>query len=284
MSDPTMSTPRKPNPRSAQKSDTSKLPARPRRSPGETYSLLAHVLEGRIQVPKEHRQQRQFFRLLKRVRSDPRFLEAIHRLRDSIVRSSLQKSTRKGGLVISFAGVNGNEGTSFLSLLLSLSLGSGTRYRVAFLDGRFSDLRFEVLSHVLSLSKNSCELHKGETILNGFYNKSHPNIYILRKSGEEHSMEFFSDHRLQDCLTQLRQQFDFTIVDMPPMLTDSTNSFITPLVDQRYLVVQAGRTRLADIDRCIDIAAELETDLTGVVVNGQKTPLWSKVFWKDYFI
>src|SRR5690606_15912106 len=182
-----MSAPRKPTPRSA-KGDTSKLPSRPRRAPGESYSLLAHVLEGRIQLPREHRQQRHFFRLLKRARTDPRFLEAVQRLRDTIVRSSLQKGTRKGGLVLSFSGVAGSEGTSFLSLLLALSLGSGTRYRVAFLDGRFSDLRFEALTHVLSLSLNACELHKGETTLNGFYNRSHPNIYVLHKSGEEQSL------------------------------------------------------------------------------------------------
>jgi Mrp family chromosome partitioning ATPase len=266
-------------------SDTSSnLPDRPRRKPGETYSLLTHVLEGRILLPKEHRHQRQFFRLLKRVRTDPKYLEAVHRLRDSIVRSALVKGVRRGGLILSVSGVNGNEGTSFLSLLLALALGSGTHYRVAFLDGRFSEIRFEVLAHVLSLSRNSCEIHKGDTALNGFYNKSHPNVYVLRKSGQEHSLEFFSDHRLQECLTQLRQQFDFTIVDMPPVLGDSTNSYMLPAVDQRYLVVQAGRTRLADVDRCIEIASQLETELTGVIVNGQKTPLWSKLFWKDYFV
>ena len=54
---------------------------------------------------------------------------------------------------------------------------------------------------------------------------------------------------------------------MPPLLTASSNVFVVPAVDRLYLVVSAGVTRLSEVDRCMNLAQEAQTEISGVVIN-----------------
>ena len=121
------------------------------------------------------------------------------------------------------------------------------------------------------------------TGVQGYCSEEQPNVYFLKNSSGELSLDFFSDKQLEAFLKSLRQQFDFTIIDMPPLLAESSNVFVAPAVDRLYLTVSAGKTRLAEVDRCIQITEEAGGKISGVIVNHQKAPLWSRLFWKEYF-
>jgi len=250
---------------------------------GEGLSLLDCVTQGVLQLPKEHRAQKAFFRFLHRAGTDSQLFEQVHRLRDSVILSTVRERKPSGGTTIALTGLRGGEGTSFLSLLLGLSLGECSHRRVAILDGRFDAARFLALSDVLGLSQNAVKLQKGDTEVNGYYSPMHPNVCFLRSASAERSEQFFSDKRLGVFLGGLRQKFDFSVVELPPLLQDTACLYMLPQVDRIYLVLESAKTRLADVQRAIETARDAGRKISGVILNKQRTPLWSKFFWREFF-
>ncbi len=237
---------------------------------GEAFSLLDYVASGNLAIPREFRAQKAFFRFLKRAGSDPAILAEVHRLRDAVILSTVREKSPEGGLTIALTGADGGEGTSMLALLLGLSLGECVHRRVAFLDGRFNIQRFQLLADILGLSKNSVSLQKGSNEVVGYYNEAHPNVYFLRNAGAERSMQFFADKKLPTFLSDLRQGFDFTIIDLPPLLKETASVFVVPHVDRLYLVTEAGKTKLSQVARCLQTVRQAGGQLNGVIVNKQK--------------
>jgi len=52
--------------------------------------------------------------------------------------------------------------------------------------------------------------------------------------------------------------------------------FVLPHVDRLYLVTEAGRTRLAEVQRCIDLCQQAGRQLNGVIINKQDAPFWTR--------
>ena len=200
-------------------------------------------------LPAEMRRHRGFVRLLRRRVNDAEFMEAINRLRDSVLRTTLRIRQKDRGLVIALAGARGGEGTSLLSLLLSLSLGANRHQKVAFLDGLFSTDRFEVLSQVFGLSRDPTAAQNGTTPLSGCFSQDQPNTCFLKSDSIQHGFDFFADKRLGGFLSDLRRTYDFTIIDMPPLLKGSLKRH----VDHAVLCME-DRTTGAGLFRCRDAA------------------------------
>lgn len=260
--------------------------------PQEGGMQLEKCLERPLRLSREFRKQKAFFRRLRRATYNPEIRAAVQRLRDSVIRSHLRErqdgakeeteETRRG-LTIAVSGVRGDEGASSLAVLLTLSLGASRHNQVAYLDGEFNYDRFDALACVLSLGDYSIRVGKSSRVVFGFVNRQQPNVHFLRSDGGERSFEFFSDKGLSPFFDTLRSHFDYTVVNAPPFLGESSNAYVAPVVDRLYLVVSAGETRLADVDRCVEIAEETGIELSGVIVNNQEAPLWTAAFWKDYF-
>jgi Mrp family chromosome partitioning ATPase len=246
-------------------------------------SVIGRVARSKFTLPWRLRAHRPFVRTLKRSVSNPFLLEQVRRLRESILASTIRER-KNGGITVAFTSPRGGEGVSLLTLLLGFSLGECVRHRVAVLDGRFDGQRFSVLTHVLGLSRNSISVTKGENRVTAFWNTMlSQNLYFLKSTDFEQSMRFFSDRNLEEFLRGVRTHFDFTLVDLPPLLGESAGLFILPHLDDLYLVVEGGRTKLKEIGRCIDLVQGTGGKLSGVVINKQTAPLWSRLFWRDTF-
>lgn len=245
--------------------------------------LLDQLVQASRKIGQRHRHQKAFFRLLRKGLTNRDHLEMLLRFRDSVIRSRLKKEEEGTGLLVVVAGVEGGEGASVLSLLLALSLGAMRQHRVAFLDGRLHKPRFDALSDTLSLSKNSWSTQKGDGEVLGYVNEFQPNVYFLNNASADQSLNFFSDKELPAFLTNLRISFDFTVIDMPPFLHETANVFVAPAADRLFLVASAGKTRMAAVDKCIEVAEEAGIEIAGVIVSHQKAPFWARKFWREYF-
>ena len=270
------------------RSATANLPATRRgelKKPG--FSLVDLIAKSNLNLPRKYKEEKSFFRFLKKAGSDKVMMDAIRRFRDSVLLSSIgggqKRPQQKGGLTIAVAGPSGGEGSSFLSLMLALSLGNCAHRRIAILDGHFNNQRFRALTDIFSLSRNSVSLSKGSSQILGYYNEAQPNVYFLKNASAEREIDFFSDKQLNFFLSDLRQQFDFTIIDMPPLLNGTAGIFLAPSVDRLYLVSSVGKTHSTEIERSVDLVKQAGGEVTGVVLNQQKTPMWSKVFWREFF-
>ncbi len=237
-----------------------------------------------VVVPAENRSQKAFFRFLKRAESNSAVTESISRLRDAIVVTAIGNKATNSGTIIALTGARGGEGTSAISLLLALSLGSCSHRRIAWLDGNFDGERFAGLSNVLELSKNPIKFKKGASVLTGYSSRSQANVVFLKNSGAEKCLDFFSDKRLALLLSEVRQQFDFTVIDIPPLTRETAGLFLVPLVDHLYLVGVPRRTSYREIQKCVSTAKQAGGAISGMILNKQQTPVWSRMFWKDFFL
>ncbi len=263
-------------------------------SRGPTRSLLDEFI-GSTKLPSRLRRQQKFLRFLKRAAKDDRFMESVQRLRDAVLRAIIKRDEdalekdgteadeQANGLIVALTGVRGGEGTSILSLMLALSLGGCVHRKIAHLDGHFSGERFDAVSRVFGLTRNEFSVFKGATEVWGCHSESQPNIYFLTSIGVDGSLDFFSDKQLRKFLAELRRKFDLTIIDMPPLLNNSSNVFLVPEVDHLYLTVTAGKTPLVDVNRCKELTEQQGKELSGVIVNQQTIPFVCRLFWRDYF-
>ncbi|HLF79269.1 MAG TPA: CpsD/CapB family tyrosine-protein kinase [Dehalococcoidia bacterium] len=72
----------------------------------------------------------------------------------------------------------------------------------------------------------------------------------------------------------LRESFDVTVVDLPPLLTSEDSPALLSSLDGVVLVVSAGRSELADVKNSLSLCGPVQ--LEGIIVNRsvRKTPGW----------
>lgn len=234
-------------------------------------------------LPEENPSLRAFFRLLKSAGSNPSLVGQIARLRDSVLAAAIGNRETKSGTVIALTGPRGKEGTSQLSLLLVRSLGNCRHRRVAWIDGSFDHQRFRVMTRIFGLSPNAIRFTKGTSEVVGYANESAPNTCFLRSPSTETSLEFFSDQRVGLFLSDVRRQFDFVVIDMPPLMNGTANLFLLPLLDRLYLVTVPRKTTVDEVRHCQSTAEKAGGQISGVILNKQTVPIWGRMFWKSFF-
>ena len=80
--------------------------------------------------------------------------------------------------------------------------------------------------------------------------------------------ELLSSERFADSLASLREQFDFVIVDTPPMLVVSDPANVAGLVDAVLLTVRLRRNLKPIATRAAQMLHSINANMLGVVVNG----------------
>lgn len=239
-----------------------------------------------VRLPAEIRRHKNFIRFLLRSIADRKLVQHIEKLRDSILRQVIesQRNTTGLGSLVGIAGAEGREGTSWISLILTLSLGDCTHRRIALLDCTFDQTRFESVAKVLRLDMNDVSIYFGRNEMCGFHSEAQPNTYFLCTSDETSGLSFFSDKKLPEVLDELRERFDIVICDMPPLLDGSANVFLTPLLDHLYLVAAPGKIKHSQMSACIKAATiDGKNKISGVILNKQRAPFWTRLFARDYF-
>src|SRR5262249_55396288 len=71
-------------------------------------------------------------------------------------------------------------------------------------------------------------------------------------------------------LDQLREQFAFVILDLPPVNVYSDTSIVGPRLDAAVLVIEADRTRLPDVERSRRTLDRVGAKVVGSVLNRRR--------------
>ena len=82
-----------------------------------------------------------------------------------------------------------------------------------------------------------------------------------------HSDEILLSKAFRDIVDQLRQRYDYIIMDLPPVAPVVDARAIAPLVDSFVFVVEWGGTKIGTVRRCLAAEPELHDRLLGVVLN-----------------
>jgi capsular exopolysaccharide synthesis family protein len=113
-----------------------------------------------------------------------------------------------------------------------------------------------------------------------------PKLHIL-PSGPAPPLpsELLGSKQMEDMLTALRAEYDFVIIDTPPVLAVTDASILGRLTDATILIIRYGTAQRHVVQRCVDLLDRSGTHLLGVAVNAVdfKAPEYSEYYGRKYY-
>jgi capsular exopolysaccharide synthesis family protein len=113
-----------------------------------------------------------------------------------------------------------------------------------------------------------------------------PNLHIL-PSGPVPPLpsELLSSKQMEDLLTRIRGEYDFILIDTPPVLAVTDAAILGRLSDASILIIRYGAAQRKVVRRCIDLLDRSGTHLLGVAVNvvDFTAPEYSEYYGRKYY-
>ncbi|MBQ9838945.1 MAG: P-loop NTPase [Oscillospiraceae bacterium] len=89
----------------------------------------------------------------------------------------------------------------------------------------------------------------------------------LNTVGYKYPQRLITSPKMEQCLQQLRQEFDYVVLDSPPMLVAADTEALAALADVAVLVAREDFVRTRDINDCLDALRRSCPDVAGFVLN-----------------
>jgi capsular exopolysaccharide synthesis family protein len=192
------------------------------------------------------------------------YCEELRSLRTHVIHLAQRKKMKS--IVVTSTGVS--EGKSLTALNLAWLLAQTDGVRCLLID---SDLRQPCITEYLGIEEDDevglSEVLGGDVKLEDTIIRLEPSgLYLLRGGAARDDVaELLSGPKFSSILNEVRDLFDYIIIDAPPLglFTDAT--VLINRADGALLVVRAGRTRYALVDRLLDTLPR--SRMLGVVLN-----------------
>jgi succinoglycan biosynthesis transport protein ExoP len=260
--------------------------------------LLKKTVLKRSQTPPDHRGGPDHPRVISRhaglfwtVVDSPlsRFAEAMR----SIKLAADLHTANRTNIVIGITSSLPNEGKSTTAAALA-QLIAQVGYRVILID---FDLRNPGLSRTLAPNAKAglVEVLAGEKSVEevtwGCSGTNFAFLPAVRNSSLFHTSEILASARTKNLLAQLRQSYDYVVVDLPPLAPVVDVRATTHLMDLYFLVVEWGRTKIDIVQHALNSAPGVHQNLAGVILN--KTDMdyisrydshRSKYYYNKYYV
>lgn len=184
--------------------------------------------------------------------------------------------------VIQITSSRPGEGKSTLAANLALSLAQGGR-RVVIVD---TDLRSprveEIFGHADYDSRGGLTGVLVDTILLEYALRPskhqgpddpivEANLRVL-DAGERppYPAELLGSNRMAEIVESLRSEFDYVILDSPPVLAVSDPLVVAGIVDAVLFVARAGVVQRRQLSQALDQLDQIDAPIAGIVLNGTK--------------
>jgi succinoglycan biosynthesis transport protein ExoP len=183
--------------------------------------------------------------------------------------SAWLRSAIRDNKVIGITSTLPNEGKSTVACNLAVLMADAGK-RVILID---ADLRNPTLARSLSPSPavGWMDVLKGKIDLAQAIGQDAATgltfLPLLLEEQPNHSDEILSSQSFRDLVDQLRQRYDYVIMDLPPIAPVVDVRATAPVIDCFVFVVEWGRTRINAVRRHLMGDAELQNRLLGVVLN-----------------
>ena len=82
-----------------------------------------------------------------------------------------------------------------------------------------------------------------------------------------HSFDLLGSRRMQDALAAAQQRYDYTIIDLPALLTSLDAQAVAPFVDTFVLVTEYGRTTIDDLEQGLSTSEFIANRIVATVLN-----------------
>jgi len=185
------------------------------------------------------------------------------------VRTSLYFSARsEGHKVIQVTSPNPRDGKSTLAANLALSIAKSGK-RVLLLEADFRRPRIHRLfgidnkTGVTSVLTGDCELPEAA------HQTAVENLTVMPCGPRpQNASDLLTTPRFKELIDTVRDEYDFVIVDTPPLLAVSDPAVVAPRTDAVLIVIRLTKHARDAAKRATEILENLGTKILGVVVNG----------------
>ncbi len=194
----------------------------------------------------------------------------------------LHKSQRRKLQSIVVASVNPAEGKTVTSLNLSWLLAQTDGVNALIID---SDLRMPSLTDYLGIEtdKGLSHILSGTCSVSDAIVKLEPSGLHLLPGGEARDdvAEMLSGPRFREILREVREMFDFIIIDAPPLGVFTDATVLINQADGAILVIRAGRTKYTAVDRILESLPNER--MLGVILNESDEELKESNYGYGYY-
>jgi capsular exopolysaccharide synthesis family protein len=194
----------------------------------------------------------------------------------------LHKSQKQKLQSIVVASVGASEGKSITALNFSWMLAQTDGIRAIIID---SDLRMPSLADYLGIEtdKGLSDVLSGKASLQDSIIKLEPSGLYLLPGGSARSdvAELLSGPKFKEILRQLRDMFDFVVIDAPPLGIFTDAAVLINHADGAIMVVRANRTRYSAVDRILETLPRER--MLGVVLNESEDVLDESHYSYGYY-
>ena len=227
--------------------------------------LFQSVRSGRPALPTIGRRDESMLIAQSRPNSD--VAESLRSLRTSILLSSAVKQPH----LIMFTSPMPQEGKTTICVNMAIVLAQRGG-KILLVD---ADLRRPGIDRAYGLS-NSAGLSSILAGLDSFENAVRryaplSNLFILTAGPTApYPAELLGSDRMQELLTKFRTEYDYVILDSPPVNLVTDPVVLSAYMDAVFLVVRSGRTSKNALRHARDQLLQVKAPLTGIIVNGAK--------------
>jgi capsular exopolysaccharide synthesis family protein len=186
------------------------------------------------------------------------------------VRTSLYFSTQgRGHQVIQVTSPNPGDGKSTLAANLAVSIAQSGK-RAVLIDCDFRKPRIHKIFHVEKPEVGLASIITGEsTVAASIRPTDVENLSILPCGPRPaNPAELLTSPEFQAIVDKLRAEYDFVIIDTPPVLAVSDPLVVAPRVDGVLLVFRMTKKARPTAERAREQLAAVGSNVLGVVVNG----------------
>ena len=95
------------------------------------------------------------------------------------------------------------------------------------------------------------------------------NLFIITAGGlPPNPSELLGSDRMSKLVDRIENEWDMVLFDSPPIVAVTDSSMISAEIDALIMVVKAGQTDRAAVDRALDTIGNVKSPLIGAILNG----------------
>jgi Mrp family chromosome partitioning ATPase len=178
-----------------------------------------------------------------------------------------------------FAGVDEDAGCSSLCAAVARLLAESASASVCLLEGNF---RTPTLPQVLGVDNHHglADSLRQEGAIRSFAKRIGPGDFWLISSGSlaRDSLELLTSAQLKERVKEVRGEFDYLLIDAPPLSAYADGIILSRLVEGLVLVLEANGTRREAAMRVTDSLRKSKIPVLGAVLNNRTFPIPAAVY------
>ncbi len=185
------------------------------------------------------------------------------------LRTGLYFSTQgRGHQVLQITSPNAGDGKSTLSCNIAISIAQSGK-KVIVIDADMRKPRIHKIFGIPNTENGLATYIEGtSTLENSMIPTEVPNLTLLPCGPRpSNPAELLTSPRFPDLVAQLRDKFDFVLIDTPPILAVSDPCIVAPRVDGVIVNLLLNKGARASAIRACEMLANIETRVLGLVIN-----------------